>query len=142
MTDDGDEIAGLDGGAFGGGVRAHRRGLQRVAPQAAAGTVPVCRFFTTPGTFGTKSSHFYTANQAECDLLKLNPSWIYEKIAFYIATATRRSCPAARSGVPHVQHGQTGAPNHRFTTSLATYQQFTSTMGWEPRRASRFCSPP
>ena len=37
-------------------------------------------------------------------------------------------------------HGQTGAPNHRFTTSLATYQQFTATMGWD-QEGIGFCAP-
>jgi hypothetical protein len=36
--------------------------------------------------------------------------------------------------------GQTGAPNHRFTTDLATYQQFTTTLGWLPEGIA-FCAP-
>jgi hypothetical protein len=36
--------------------------------------------------------------------------------------------------------GMTGAPNHRFTTSLAIYNQFTSTMGWTGEGV-RFCAP-
>jgi len=108
----------------------------------AAGTVPVCRFFTTPGTFGTKSSHFYTANQPECDGLKLNPDWIYETIAFYIAIPNAGVCPGGTIPVYRMyNHGQTGAPNHRFTTSFATYQQFTTTLGWDPEGIA-FCSPP
>jgi len=36
--------------------------------------------------------------------------------------------------------GQTGAPNHRFTTDLALYQQFTTTLGWLPEGVA-FCAP-
>ena len=89
-------------------------------------TVPVCRFFTTPGTFGAKSSHFYTADPVECDGLKLNPNWIYEKIAFHIAVPAGGACAAGTVPVYRMYNdGQTGAPNHRFTTDLALYQQFT-----------------
>jgi hypothetical protein len=38
-------------------------------------------------------------------------------------------------------NGQTGAPNHRFTTDLAIYQQFTSTLGWAAE-GIRFCAQP
>ena len=92
--------------------------------------------------FGTKSSPFYTANAVECAGLKLNPNWIYETIAFFIAIPTGGVCPAGTIPVYRMyNHGQTGAPNHRFTTSLATYQQFTTTMGWDPEGIG-FCSPP
>ena len=141
MSADADEIAGLDGGAFGGAFVRTGAGFNAWSTQAA-GTVPVCRFFTTPGTFGTKSSHFYTANPVECDGLKLNPSWIYEKIAFFIAIPSGGICPGGTIPVYRMyNHGQTGAPNHRFTTNLATYQQFTTTMGWD-QEGIGFCSPP
>jgi len=141
MTADPDEIAGLDGGAYGGAFVRTGRQFNAWSTQAA-GTVPVCRFFTTPGTFGTKSSHFYTANPVECDGLKLNPNWIYEKIAFFIAVPTNGVCPGGTIPVYRMyNHGQTGAPNHRFTTDFATYQLFTTTMGWDPEGIG-FCSPP
>src|SRR5437016_13037529 len=44
--------------------------------------VPVCRFFGTPGK-GPKS-YFYTADANECALLKQDPSWTFDAIAFYI----------------------------------------------------------
>ena len=49
----------------------------------APGTVPVCRFFGTPGV--GPNSHFYTASATECALVKKNPDWTFEAIAFYIA---------------------------------------------------------
>ena len=96
-------------------------GRQRTTRGTAqvAGTVPVCRFFTTPGTFGTKSSHFYTANAAECDGLKLNPDWQYEKIAVLHRGAHGGRVPGRdRSRLPHVQpraDGRAEPPlHHRF----------------------------
>ena len=141
MTAQSDEIAGLDAGAYNFAFVRTGGGFNAWSSQAAA-TVPVCRFFTTPGTFGAKSSHFYTANQAECDGLKLNPNWIYEKIAFYIAIPAGGACAAGTLPVYRMyNHGQTGAPNHRFTTNFATYQQFTTTLGWD-QEGIAFCAPP
>jgi serine protease len=140
MTADADEIAGLDAGAFGGAfVRTGRQFSAWNAP--ATDTVPVCRFFTTPGTFGAKSSHFYTANPVECEGLKQNPNWIYEKIAFHIRVPAGGACPAGTTAVHRMyNNGQTAAPNHRFTTDLALYTQFTTTMNWYPEGIG-FCAP-
>jgi hypothetical protein len=113
-----------------------------VVDAPGANTVPVCRFFTTPGTFGAKSSHFYTAEPGRVRRLKLNPNWIYEKIAFHIAVLRTARCAAGTVPVYRAYNdGQTGAPNHRFTTDLALYQQFTTTQGWLPEGVA-FCAPP
>jgi len=139
-TADPDEITGLDAGAFNGAFVRTGRGFNAFA-SSAAGTVPVCRFFTTPGAFGAKSSHFYTANPAECAGLKLNPAWVYEKIAFYISVPASGTCAGGTGPVYRMyNNGQTGAPNHRFTNDLPTYQQFTSS-GWAPENIG-FCAPP
>ena len=141
MTAQADEIAGLDAGAFNFAFVRTGAGFKAWSTQVA-GTVPVCRFFTTPGTFGTKSSHFYTANPLECDGLKLNPNWIYEKIAFFIAIPTGGVCPGGTIPVYRMYNaGQTGAPNHRFTTDFAVYTQFTTTLGWDQEDIG-FCAPP
>jgi hypothetical protein len=141
MTADTDEITGLDGGAYNFAfLRTNRAFNAWNGP--TAGTVPVCRFFTTPGTFGTKSSHFYTANPDECEVLKSNPNWQYEKIAFYIAVPTAGTCPVGTTPVYRMyNNGQTNAPNHRFSTDFLTYQDFTTTKGWAVE-GTGFCSPP
>jgi mono/diheme cytochrome c family protein len=141
MTADTDEITGLDGGAYNFAfLRTNRAFNAWNGP--TAGTVPVCRFFTTPGTFGTKSSHFYTANPDECEGLKSNPNWQYEKIAFYIAVPTAGTCPVGTTPVYRMyNNGQTNAPNHRFSTDFLTYQDFTTTKGWAVE-GTGFCSPP
>jgi Repeat of unknown function (DUF5648) len=141
MTAQSDEITGLDGGAFGGAFV--RTGLGFNAWDApTTGTVPVCRFFTTPGNFGTRSSHFYTADAAECEYVKHLVDWQYEKIAFHIQVPAGGVCPVGTLAVYRAfNNGQTGAPNHRFTTDLALYQQFTTSLGWSAE-GIKFCAPP
>jgi len=141
MTAQADEIAGLDAGAY--NFAFVRTGLGFNAWTApATATVPVCRFFTTPGTFGTRSSHFYTANYYECLDLKGNPNWVYEKIAFHTQVPAAGVC--APNTVPIYRmynHGQTGAPNHRFTTDAALYADFIANRGWDAEGIA-FCAPP
>ena len=141
MTADPAEIAGLDGGAYGGVfVRTGKQLYAWDGPRP--NTVDVCRFFTTPGTFGTKSSHFYTGDTDECAGLKLNPNWVYEKIAFFIRPAAAGTCPAFSTTPIYRMYndGMTGAPNHRFTWDAAIYNDFTTNQGWLPEGV-RFCSP-
>ena len=139
MTADADEIAGLDAGAYDFAfVRTGRTFKAFATP--AAGTAPVCRFFTL--TFAPKSSHFYTADPVECDGLKLNPDWQYEKIAFHIRVPAAGACAAGTVKVYRMyNNGQTGAPNHRFESDLAIYESFTSSQNWAPEGIG-FCAPP
>ena len=138
MTADADEIAGLDGGAFGGVFSRTGQTLKgRDGP--ANGAVPVCRFFTV--TFAPKSSHFYTADPVECEGLKSNPNWQYEKIAFFIAVPKAGVCPQDTVPVLRLYNdGMTGAPNHRFTTSQAIHDDFVQNRGWTSEGV-RFCAP-
>ncbi|HEY8244222.1 MAG TPA: hypothetical protein VII68_12230 [Casimicrobiaceae bacterium] len=139
MTAQADEIAGLDGGAFGGVFTRTGREFD-VFDGPVGGAIPVCRFFTTPGNFGTRSSHFYTSDPVECAGVKLNPNWIYEKIAFYVKFYDG-ACPVGHVAVFRIyNNGMTGAPNHRYTTDLALYNQFINTFGWAPEGV-KFCVP-
>jgi hypothetical protein len=139
MTAQADEIAGLDGGAFGGVFSRTGREFD-VYDGPVGGAIPVCRFFTTPGNFGDKSSHFYTSDPVECAGVKLNPNWIYEKIAFYVRF-NDGACPAGHVPVYRLyNNGVTGAPNHRYTTDLVLYSQFINTMGWAAEGV-KFCVP-
>jgi len=107
---------------------------------AAGGAAPVCRSFTT--AFAPKSSHFYTADPAECEAVKANPNWQYEKIAFFVRPVAGGACPAFHTPVYRMYNsGMTGAPNHRFTTDEATYLDFTTNRGWAGEGV-RFCTPP
>ena len=140
MTADADEVAGLDAGAFDFAFVRTGQGFDAF-PAPRPGAVAVCRFFTTPGTFGTRSSHFYTADAAECAALKLNAAWVYEKVAFYVAVPVNGTCPAGTTPIYRMyNNGQTGAPNHRFTSDLLIYQDYTTTRSWAPEGIG-FCSP-
>jgi len=116
-----DEIAKLDSGVFVGWART---GLTFNAhSRAAAGALPVCRFFST--AFGPRSSHFYTPFADECTDVKANPNWQFEAAGddtFYIrVAASDGTCaPAAIPIYRLYNDGQGGAPNHRYTADIAT----------------------
>ena len=125
-----DEIAALDGGAFGGAWK--RTGQTfNVWSSAAANpaALPTCRFFST--IFDPKSSHFYTPYAAECASLKAGTAWQFESIAFYIQLADGSGlCPAGTIPLYRAyNNGMGGAPNHRYTTSLAILNQMIAA-GW------------
>ena len=96
-----DEITKLDNGTFVGWARTGRQ--FKVYPGPASGLAVVCRFFST--AFGAKSSHFYTANDAECTTVKSNPNWQFEAEVFSTPVpAFDGSCADGNdSGLPHVQ---------------------------------------
>jgi len=138
VTADPAEIAGLDAGAYDGAFQ--RTGQQwkvwRIGP-----AFDMCRFFTAPGAFGTKSSHFYTAIPAECSGLKLNPVWIYENIAFKVLLPFDGACPAGTQILYRLyNNGQTGAPNHRYTVSPAIRSQMIA-QGFVPEDSNNSCVP-
>jgi hypothetical protein len=138
VTADPAEIAGLDGGAYN---FAFQRTGQTFKVYISGAGVDVCRFFTTPGTFGTKSSHFYTAVASECNGLKTNPNWIYEKIAGRVILPTAGGCPAGHQLLYRLYNsGITGAPNHRYTTSLTIRSQMMQ-QGFVPEDANSACVP-
>ena len=137
-----DEITKLDNGTFAGW---QRTGLQfDVYKGATSGASVVCRFFST--AFAPKSSHFYTASEAECASVKANPSWTFEGEVFFVATpAEDGTCPTDTAPVYRVYNdGQGGAPNHRFTTNLALQSEMV-TKGWVPEGQGigiTMCVPP
>lgn len=91
-----------------------------------AKAVPVCRFFGTPGV--GPNSHFYTADAAECALVKANPNWTYEAVAFYVEVPQGGVCAkdteaVYRSFYPGANVSQS---NHRFLTDLTMHQKMAS----------------
>jgi uncharacterized protein (DUF1800 family) len=91
-----------------------------------AKAVPVCRFFGTPGV--GPNSHFYTADAAECALVKANPNWTYEAIAFFVEVPQNGACgadaePVYRSFYPGATVSES---NHRFLTDLTMHQKMAS----------------
>jgi hypothetical protein len=138
MTAQADEIAGLDGGAYGGAFARTGREFD-VFDGPVGGAIPVCRFFTV--AYAPKGSHFYTADADECEFVKANPNWQYEKIAFYVRRYDG-GCPTGFVQVYRIfNNGMTGAPNHRYTTDLALYGTFVNTLGWAAEGV-KFCALP
>jgi hypothetical protein len=129
VSADSDEIAGLDAGVFDGWVRSGE-GF-RVAEASTPGNHPACRFFGVG--FGATSSHFYTPYPAECDIVKADPNWHYEKIAFGLSTpdpATRACPPDARPLYRAWNRNSGGAPNHRYNSDLWSMVLSVLRQGW------------
>jgi len=92
----------------------------------------VSRFFSTQ--WGTKSSHFYTANAVERAALVNGqiPGWQLEADNFYyiILADAGGNCPAGTMPLYRMyNNGQGGAPNHRFTIDRATRDMMVA-QGW------------
>ena len=138
-----DEIAKLDNGTFKGWARTGRQ--FKAWTLAATGLSPVCRFFTV--AFAPKSSHFYTPYAPECAVVKTNSVWTFEGEVFYTQQANLvGACPPGTVPVYRMyNNGQTGAPNHRYTTDLAVRAQMLA-QGWIPEGAGDvgviMCAPP
>jgi hypothetical protein len=122
------EIAALDAGRF---DQWSRTGTSFGVWNGGAGLDDVCRFFTT--AFPPKSSHFYTPDPDECAKVKANPDWTFETIAFNtVRPGIDGGCPAFVAPLYRLYNrGQGGAPNHRYTTSLAVRAGMLQ-QGWIP----------
>jgi Repeat of unknown function (DUF5648) len=127
-----DEIAALDGGAFGGLWQRTGQRFQ-VWPQPNAMSTPTCRFFSI--AFAPKSSHFYTPFPSECQYVETNPAdvaaWEFENIAFYIQLADANGdCPGGTIPLYRLyNNGMGGAPNHRYTINPLIFNQMIA-QGW------------
>jgi hypothetical protein len=123
-----DEIAALDGGAFGGAWKRTGQTFD-VWPDLTGDAVPTCRFFSV--VFAPRSSHFYTPYADECASLKAGTAWQFEAIAFYVLLPDADGhCPPGTAILYRLyNNGMGGAPNHRFTTSAATFNEMQSA-GW------------
>ena len=82
LTGDAREIALLDAGSIGPGWSRTGMSFHAFANGAAgADASPVCRFFGTPGI--GPNSHFYTAYENECEIVRKNSNWIEEGVTFH-----------------------------------------------------------
>ena len=93
-----DEAAKLDQGFGGKGWT--RTGVTWNAwanPGDSSTAVPVCRFSGAPGT--VPYSHFYTADANECAVVKQDPAWTFDAIAFYIDVPQNGTCKAGSTPV-------------------------------------------
>lgn len=123
------EMAALDSGQIPGWSRTEQAFYAYSAP--ANGAAETCRFFST--SFSPKSSHFYTPHAAECALVKNNPNWLYEGVAFYtdLPSSTGTCSGGATALYRLYNNGRGGAPNHRYTISPTIRWQMIA-QGWIP----------
>ena len=105
------------------------------AASATGAQVPICRYYistTTPFT----SSHFYGPRDTDCAVIaNANPAgFTYEGLDFAVTLPTAGACPASAPFAVYrsfrvAAGGKTS--NHRFSTSLARYNEMTA-KGWNP----------
>jgi uncharacterized protein (DUF1800 family) len=128
MTAFPDEAAMLDQGIIvPGWVRTGVTWSAWQSPGDSPTAVPVCRFFGTPNV--GPNSHFYTADPVECAIVKQNPGWTYEGIAFYIEPALLGACASKTEPIYRSFHAgtQVSDSNHRFLPDLTMFQKMAST---------------
>lgn len=123
-----DEIALLDQGAFGGVWRRTGETFP-VATQPGGAFADTCRFFSV--SFAPRSAHFYTPFAEECERVKASSDWQFESIAFHLGRADAAgTCASGMAPLYRLyNNGAGGAPNHRYTTSRATFDQMVA-RGW------------
>lgn len=121
------EIAALDNGTFPGWARTGQS--FNVYSNASLDSSIVCRFFST--AFGPRSTHFYSSDPGECSIVGHSGDWELEGDVMTIAVPDGAGdCAAGTQPVYRLyNNGQGGAPNHRYTTSLAIRVQMTA-QGW------------
>ncbi len=123
------EIDALERGAFVGWKRSvGGLAVYPAAEDAPAGAVPVCRFFSSKFT-----SHFYTADPAECDtvIAKWADTWQFEtRTAFWVmpVDVAAGRCPDGYQPVYRL-YGERNGPNHRYVTDLRL-RHVMAAAGW------------
>lgn len=137
------EVAALTDGAFAGWTRSV--GSFAVYPDrqsAAMGAVPVCRFFSALYT-----SHFYTADPAECDavIAKWSDVWTLEtREAFFVMPLDPQTgkCPETYQPVYRLYNTRNG-PSHRYVTDVLV-REAMAVAGWTREGAGQdiavFCA--
>ncbi|MBP8298259.1 MAG: hypothetical protein KAX84_19275 [Burkholderiales bacterium] len=134
MTIDPAEAAAIDSGAAGPGWS--RTGKTLTAYKSASGApagvavAVVCRFYGNQAN-GGPNSHFYTAEVAECDAVKQDQGWTFERNEFFVIPAVNGACPNGGVPVYRVYNGRFAErdSNHRYMTDIADYNQMIA-QGW------------
>jgi len=128
------EIAVLDGGAFGGvWLRTGQQFNVYALDGAPAYSSTVWRFLSTK--FSPKSSHVYTANEDEYDELTSGAivGWSVEGPVFSAPLpSSDGTCPSGTIPVYRLyNNAMGGAPNHRLITDANEFAQMAAA-GWTP----------
>ena len=106
----------------------------------ASGAVPVCRFTGTPDL--GPDSHFFTADDNECTVVKTNPYWLYEGLAFRALPPSSGVCAAGMTPVVRFLWPGTEVAllRHRYVVDPAEAARMRAA-GWLEEGAV-FCAPP
>jgi hypothetical protein len=138
ITAEPDEIAMLDEGRIVPGWRRTGLDFKSWSPGTAEGTA-TCRFFGTPGR--GPNSHFFTVDASECAIVRNNPDWTDEGLAFEAQLPGVGTCPADRVVVWRLyNNGMGGQANHRYLTSYSEIGDAIG-RGWL-LEGPVFCTPP
>ncbi len=132
VTADPAEMQSVEGGGAGPGwMRTGGRFGVFLNGADAPGLSPVCRFYGTPGV--GPNSHFYTANPAECELVKHDSGWFYEGIGYYVAQVAGGRCEGGTTPVYRSYNNgfARNDSNHRFTVD-ATVFTHSASFGYAP----------
>lgn len=113
---------------------------------AVSAGVPVRRYYgdwrldSLTGLRQGPDTHFYSANEAECDQLPaMHPEWIEEtSAAFYLALPVSARCPEGRTSITR-WFRPWGDPVHRYTSGEGVALVMLA-RGWEPEGLV-FCAP-
>lgn len=132
------EAAMLDQGIVVPGWRRTGFEFKSWAPGAPLG-VEACRFFGTPGI--GPNSHFFTIDANECAIVRANPNWTFEGLAFKAQQIVPTLCPEDRAIVWRLyNNGMRGQANHRYLTSRSEIGDMVGS-GWL-LEGPVFCTPP
>ena len=132
------EIAMLDRGELVPGWRRTGFDFKSWTPGSPNGGA-ACRFFGTPGR--GPNSHFFTVDANECALVRANPDWTFEGLAFQALLPGYATCPADRVVVWRLyNNGMGGQANHRYLTSHSEVGDAIG-RGWM-LEGPVFCTPP
>ena len=133
LTIDPAEATAIDSGAAGPGWSRTGKTMSAFRTQAAApaGAAAVCRFYGNQAK-GGPNSHFYTAEADECEAVKRDQGWSYERIEFFVIRPVNGTCPANSTPVYRVYNGRflEKDSNHRYMTDVAEYTRM-QTLGWQ-----------
>lgn len=122
----------VDGGGMHWGIAEQTMNVWPATGEAPTAAKPVCRLYHPQAV-----THFYSANAADCALVRGTSPWIDEGIAFKALTPSNGACPTGTDPVYRLFSATLG--NHTYTRSTATVTAFGQT-GWA-NEGVVFCSP-
>ena len=122
----------LEDGGVRWGIAEQTMNVWSATGDAPAAAKPVCRLYHPQAV-----THFYSANAADCALVRKTSPWIDEGIAFKALTPSNGACPTGTDAVYRLFSAALG--NHAYTRSTATVTAFGQT-GWT-NEGVVFCSP-